>query len=66
MLQLIWRLNRWYDKISEPRRFFLFMIFIAIPLGALNTFGTKGHFAMVGVGVVLVLMRVVHLNRGKR
>ena len=66
MLQPIWRLNSWYDRITEPRRFFIFMIVIMIPLAILNTFGAKGHLAFVGIAFVLVLMRVVHLRRRKQ
>lgn len=55
LINSIISLNRWYDNLTDPIRFFVFVLFIAIPFSILLTLAPIiwGFYT-----VILILLRL--------
>lgn len=73
----LFRLNKYYDRIEEPYRFFIFLVVIAIPLGLSCGYGQTAVednelpyardilYGTFAIAILLIFMRVIYFIQDK-
>lgn len=61
MKELFNKPNRWFDSLKEPKRFYIFILFIGFPCCILS-----GFYPHIGVPIIITLLvyRYLYLIKG--